>query len=321
METASPKAVVLAVYCLILSGVIAVGTNSAHACHSDGNCAERYQAVHGINWISATADEVRQWHKDGGELNATGEGVGSPLIEAASQANIAAVKTLLELGADVNAKADDGRTPLHFTALEGHAEVISILVKAGANVNAKVDDGDTPLHWAAYTGHAEVIAALVKAGANVNAKVDDDRTPLHFAAWRGHAEVIAALVKAGANVNAKDDDGRTPLHLTALKGHAEVISILVKAGADVNNAEAAITQNYTDEQGNTVRTELLEGETPLHIAARKNKISVIRALITAGADVNATNGNCQTPWDLSKGKGEALIEKAGGKPGNEVECV
>ena len=292
------KPVILAVFCLILSGVIAVGTNSAYACHGDGNCAERYQAVHGINWITATADQVREWHKNGGELGAVGEGVTFPLNEAASQANIAAVKTLLELGADVNSKTNSGWTPLHAAAWYGNAEVISVLISAGADVNAKDNDGDTPLHGAAASGKAEVIPVLLQAGADVNAKTNSGWTPLHAAAWHAdNPEVIRLLIDEGANVQAREKNGWTPLHLAAkYNKNPAIFAALIAYGAQIN----ALNN---------------DGKSPLDIAKAENNAVAVGYLERATAIMNAENNDGKSPLDIAKAENNAVavgfLESAG----------
>ena len=228
MENTTIIARLLAILCLILSGVIAVSTANADShlpnCKADVGCL----VDNSIDWETVTAAEVQ---------------------------------TIIDSGANVNAKGDHGTTPLHAATYHGHAEVISVLIQAGADVNAKDDNSWTPLDGAAIFGNAEVIPVLVKAGADVNAKGQDGDTPLHIAAFGGNAEVIPILLKAGADVHAKDNNGNTPLHWAALKGNAEVIPVLIKHGAYIqatnNDGDTPLDVARAGKQWNAVK--ILEG--------------------------------------------------------------
>ena len=69
-----------------------------------------------------------------------------PILAAAYNGNIEAVKQHLSNGVDVNVKGGfaDG-TPLHYAAANGHKEIAELLIEKGADLNAKDEDGGTPL--------------------------------------------------------------------------------------------------------------------------------------------------------------------------------
>jgi hypothetical protein len=72
-----------------------------------------------------------------------------PILAAAYNGNIEAVKQHLAAGTDVNVKGGfaDG-TPLHYEAANGHTEIAELLLANGADVNAKDEDDETPLGYA-----------------------------------------------------------------------------------------------------------------------------------------------------------------------------
>ena len=88
-----------------------------------------------------------------------------------------------------------------------------------------------------------------------------------------HARV-KALLDAGADANAPSPDGYTILHFAARFQTAEVMQVLIDAGADVN-------AHNEDGRGAC--------QTPLHFATKnwKDRAAQVRALLNAGADVNA----------------------------------
>ena len=132
MENATAKAVILAILCLILSGLIAVSTANAAShlpdCKADAGCLfELYK-----KWKTITAADMQ---------------------------------AMINSGAYVNATNDEGVTPLHAAATFGNAGVIPVLLKAGADVNAKNNNGSTPLGIAEPIKNSDVISALKSAGA------------------------------------------------------------------------------------------------------------------------------------------------------------
>ncbi len=140
----------------------------------------------------------------------------------------------------------------------------------------------------AMLGDVAVIEALRKAGVRFDAIRDQfGATPLHMAAKAGALGVLEALIEARADVNARAADGSPPLHNVVLYADAEalreVIDIFARTGAaprDLVNAGDVF------------------GETALHkVAACKSTYLVekMEILCAAGADINRTNAEGETP--------------------------
>lgn len=133
--------------------------------------------------------------------------------------------------------------------------------------------------------------------------------PLHIAAYHGHAATCAALVGLGASPMRRDKVGAVPLHYAAEQGHGEACAGLLRARGGLA-ALAAVTG---------------QGWTPLHWAsrhARKGKY-IVRALVAAGADVEARDGAGLGPlhWACFEGSVGACREllRAGADPLAEAE--
>lgn len=160
------------------------------------------------------------------------------------------------------------------------------------------------LFVACSRGDLERVRKLLKSGVDPNpdAKPNWGVTPLHLAV--PHDLVVEELLKFGADPNAKDDQGGTPLHWAATAtvkgGNARSIELLVAAGAGL------------DARDNFLRS-------PLHIAAENKKNPrPLAKLLELGADVNAIDGNENTPL-LSALKGSSaeharLLFAAGADP-------
>ncbi|HYR90985.1 MAG TPA: ankyrin repeat domain-containing protein [Terriglobia bacterium] len=121
----------------------------------------------------------------------------TPLIRAATNADLDVIKLLLEYRADVNLIMADRQTAI-MAALAGRAseaqalEMIRVLHDAGADVNVialvnhrEESRGGTALHYAVRKRYKEVIKKLAAYGINMNAKDQDGLTALDYTQSRG----------------------------------------------------------------------------------------------------------------------------------------
>ncbi|KAF8850333.1 hypothetical protein BDZ45DRAFT_679851 [Acephala macrosclerotiorum] len=114
-----------------------------------------------------------------------------------------------------------------------------------------------------------VVQALLYAGASVNA-IGRYGNALQTAAYCGAAEgLVVLLLENGAEVNANGGIYGTALLAAICRGHKQIARRLIAAGADirVSNSRGNVLQN----------------------AAKINAANILRLLIEAGADVNATS--------------------------------
>jgi RNA polymerase sigma factor (sigma-70 family) len=222
----------------------------------------------------------------------------------------------------------DGAMALHFA---GSVRASRMLFDAGADLNQKdAVHGGTPLRWRVglrwrdRPEHNAVARHLVEMGAQVDdvflacALDDRDRatdlirkspglvnsrthqrdmlrghvTPLHIAVFWRLPEMAELLLNLGADIDAVGhNDIKRPLITAAFNGSMEMIRLLLDHGADVNATDAP------------------HGGTALHWAIygaefwwqdHENRNAVIEALLTAGADVTASNAQWNTPLSLAK---------------------
>jgi uncharacterized protein len=214
-----------------------------------------------------------------------------PLVAAAKNDDLAAVRALLAKRVSVNEPARDGSTALLWSAYNANLEMTRALVAAGAAVNTPNHYGITPLLQGSRTGDAAMIGLLIKSGADVAAAHPDGETALMAAARTGHVDAVKLLIEAGANANVADAyQQETPLMWAAAEGHVAVVNELLKAGADPNRT-AHINGIEERKHGD----HPTGGFTALHFATRNGHDDVVAALIKGGADPKLTNGDGLTP--------------------------
>jgi hypothetical protein len=105
--------------------------------------------------------------------------------------------------------------------------------------------------------------------------------PLHFACDRGMPEVVAELLARGADPNAVNVNALTPLNVVARGwGNAECAKLLLEAKADPNIPDT------------------IAGMTPLHWAAAKANVEIVKLLLAHGANTRLKNSEGKTPLSI-----------------------
>lgn len=106
------------------------------------------------------------------------------LEDSISAGNLSEVKEWVRNGAEINRLPDEGGSPIGSAAFRGNPKVVKFLVKNGANVSMANRDGNTPLHVAAFAGHVEVVKYLLRKGANPLIENNNGQTPAEVVSSR-----------------------------------------------------------------------------------------------------------------------------------------
>ncbi|XP_050458913.1 ankyrin-3-like [Cataglyphis hispanica] len=231
-----------------------------------------------------------------------------PLLMAATNHCLPVLRTLLTNGCDPAVRSPRGETALHRVILNGGPSVLKFvedLLRHGCPPGVKeAGGGSTALHMlsrqlahAPLKSHHDFDAALktlellAKAGP-INAKDHQGRSALHILASStifdnncktGIESVIETLLTAGADTALKNDRGETALHESLECGTLNTATLLMP------RTPTGIVSRY--------------GETPLHIAARKNHIDVVMWLLEHGEDPGAQDAGGNTPLHLASARG------------------
>jgi N-acyl-D-amino-acid deacylase len=194
------------------------------------------------------------------------------LARAIRDANLKAVRALLDAGVDVNARDANGNTPLLLAAVYASPECVELLLKKGADVNAANKAGATPLMRAA-TDYPKA-KLLIDAGADVKAKMSLGKTAIMIAALKyGNSKTVKLLLDKGADAKARDPNGVSPILVAASTGDLDTMKLLVEHSADVNEMPGPNPRSGGS-------------RTPLGWAACRNDVPMVRYMLERKADPN-----------------------------------
>lgn len=217
-----------------------------------------------------------------------------------------AVSSLLTIS-DIELDIQDGtyqRTALSWAVRNGFYKVSKLLLsgvreklgtlklpfKRRAKVNLQDRYGRSPLTYAIWYGDVTLVQLLIKAGAQANLTDELDGTPISYAFCSGNVQIINLLAKRNRAVDIKIDINRLLLSATG-KGHEEVISILLKTGRA------------------SIETQNRYGQIPLTIAIRRGQVAIVKLLLEAGADANASKNDGATALIEASGFGHEVVVK------------
>ncbi|USE33833.1 ankyrin repeat domain-containing protein [Endozoicomonas sp. SCSIO W0465] len=181
-------------------------------------------------------------------------------------------------------------TALHIAAINGEKNMARLLQVEGIDIDVLDSEGNTALHHAVRNHNLETVKTLLKFNADANIRNNcGGFTPLHLAARKPkYPDLFTLLIEHKARFDIPDERGRLAIHAASEGGHELALEHLIKNKADVN----AIAQ---------------DGRTALHYATvfdyfdcdprPKNRLTLARMLINAGAKVDLRSGCGYTAFD------------------------
>lgn len=244
------------------------------------------------------------------EMSLSPGDLGRTLYLAANWGWEEAVKILIAKGAEVDWSYKSLNTPLAQAVLKGFEKVAKVLLEAGADPDVTLKRSGTSLlsvaacHFSTAgcsTDNQAIVLHLLQAGATkVNSLFGSSyyqgykgrQAIFSNAARKGWTNVVKFLLKDGGNINFKIFTiTDSPLDAARKNGHEKIVLLLLETIPFVN-----------------ARNEDLE--TPLHLAVRLNRYDHGVALVEAGADLCALDGEGETPLSLADEKMKKEIVEA-----------
>uniref|UniRef100_H3BEC2 Protein phosphatase 1 regulatory subunit n=1 Tax=Latimeria chalumnae TaxID=7897 RepID=H3BEC2_LATCH len=144
----------------------------------------------------------------------------------------------------------------------------------------------------------DMVEFLVEHGANINQPDNEGWTPLHAAASCGFVEISSYLIKHGASVAAVNSEGELPLDVAQESAMERLLQAEIKKqGIDIEAARREEEQVMLRDarqwlnqgKGGDYARHPKTGATPLHVAAAKGYLEVMKLLLQAGLDVNTSD--------------------------------
>jgi ankyrin repeat protein len=211
---------------------------------------------------------------------------------------------MVSKGAELNIRNDNGWTPLIWASIKGRKKSVEFLLKHKANINVCNNDGWNAITGAYFKKRTDIVKILKENGAIFSAKYAE--AALLSAYQNGYLDIVNQLLDDGISPNVSDD-GNSLLILSAKNGDLVLVDKLIKVGADVNYNStqgllSILSTNGYDEQielaikaGAYINRKDDTNRSALYLAVMGNRVSTVKLLIDAGADVNVTSKSGYTP--------------------------
>ena len=221
------------------------------------------------------------------------------LIQASDGGNLPIVKYFLDQGAKIDAKNELGNTALWVSCKNGWPCIIDELLNRGADPNAQNIKGNPPLYALCQKGHVKPLERMIMAGANAEHMNIHGDTLVLTCCRSGHSVVLESLLNYVSKdfINFKADiDGFNGMFASVESNRPECIRVLNKWGISVNQ--------FTDDDN-----EIIQGATPLHLAAYYGCLESASTLIELGANLDEANLGGLTPMHMAVLQGNLSIVK------------
>ncbi|CAH0725670.1 unnamed protein product, partial [Brenthis ino] len=209
----------------------------------------------------------------------------------------------LHIGSDLSLDSNQAQNPVIMEAIEflhedkdlliaaeiGNDKLLEIYIRRGTDIQQVDHVGRNALHLAVYSGNIKAIKLLLDAGINPNVKDNVGMTPLSLSLMRRPSLLVANLLfDHGAILLPRSDPLDTGLFIQFAMmckptlEEEKILRFLVIKGAVINDPKAP------------------GGRQALHFAAMSNNTSLIRLLVSLGADINMTNHRNETPKETAE---------------------
>lgn len=277
---------------------------------------------------------VKKKLEDGAEPNFKDYDGRTPLHQAARYGHQDVVRLLIENGASADEEDRWGAKPRDTACKFAQSKVLEALDEYGVHRNERAISRkeflSMELMQYSANGFYDMVREMLMAGARPSFTDYDKRTPLHLACAEGHMDVTELLLLNGADPMLKDALNCSALDEAVKSGNDEVVQMLRKYGAvmparllskEDGNYQCGLNLVVQSSRGCEERVSRLlqqganvkyaddDKRTALHLATVGGHAGVVRMLLEAGANVNATDRWGRCPCDEARDNGQKSILK------------
>ncbi|WP_265025248.1 ankyrin repeat domain-containing protein [Wolbachia endosymbiont (group B) of Pammene fasciana] len=247
-----------------------------------------------------------------------------------------AVSLILSMGRELIIKLENfadsnDKTLLHYLAESGKEDILCFVIENSnfdikEAVRNKDRDGKTPLHYAAKSGNKECLKILIENETDFSCTTNN-KTELHYAARSGSPNLLEylkeILTAKGIFDREKiktDKYGNNALHYAVQSGNAECIKFFIdnqvqflKNKYNENPFHKIVGNSETQENAinfliehlkflgrlkSEINQENVDGNTPLHIAAKHGNNQLMKLFTQSGAKI-VQNKQGNTPLHIA----------------------
>ncbi len=265
-------------------------------------------------------------------------------VKRSRHGDAARLKALIDAGANVNAKSDyNNWTPLIAAATSADVSRIDLLLNAGAGIDHRAKTDSTAVMHAATSGSLAVFERLLNASRDVSGEDRDrnGRTILHRAAESSDdskQKVRLILTHLDVDVNARTNSGYTPLTISLLRS-GDAALLLLDSGADpkvnVDNVDSTILLAAKNGPAELLEKLLSIGSDPNERSKVENQLTVlmlaagsrreptkkVTMLLNAGANINGNSRDGTTALLLASRVGNMGAVEVLARRGADVNVV
>ncbi|RSM00939.1 hypothetical protein CDV31_011579 [Fusarium ambrosium] len=186
-----------------------------------------------LHWAARRGDatDIETLIEAGAEVDSQSSAGVTPLLNACSTANLAAVRALLDRGAAIGHRDKRLATCLHFAAQSKveNVSLLSFLISRGAKVNAQNVEKAVPLACAVMANRPKLVSLLLQNGADAtNRDWDGDIELFEAIAMLSHKSA-QLLLDYGADYTNINNRGAGILHILATAGDLRMIRLFTEA--------------------------------------------------------------------------------------------
>uniref|UniRef100_A0A915BNU5 Uncharacterized protein n=1 Tax=Parascaris univalens TaxID=6257 RepID=A0A915BNU5_PARUN len=186
-----------------------------------------------------------------------------------------------------------GLTPLMSAVAKDALGIVEALLQLKVDTEEMDGKGRTAMHHAASRGISRQVAILLSWGASPCRPDFECNRPMHYAAIKGHTASLRLLYRANKYIDVATPSGHTAFMWAAMFGCDASLRTML-------NENPLLSRHERDNEGNTA----------LHLAAKRDLPDTVKLLVSAGWDTECKNDRGESAFVTAAANGSANAMRA-----------